>query len=111
MGTWQTFDTAQDRTPIVDEALSVGMNLFDSSPMYGRAEETLAKAIKGRRGRAIIATKIWTSSPSEGQEQANHALPLSGRVEIYQVHNLANLPPPLRLLDPLKGERKLDATA
>jgi aryl-alcohol dehydrogenase-like predicted oxidoreductase len=54
---------------------------------YGRAEQTLAKALKGRRDRAIIATKIWTSSPSEGREQANHALRLFGRVEIYQVHN------------------------
>src|SRR5260370_13385100 len=109
MGTWQTFDTAQDRTPIVDEALSVGMNLFDSSPMYGRAEETWAKAIKGRRDRAIIATKIWTSSPSEGKEQANHALRLFGRVEIYQVHNLVNWPAQLRLLEQLKGEGKVDS--
>jgi diketogulonate reductase-like aldo/keto reductase len=109
MGTWQTFDTAEDRTRIVDEALSVGMNLFDSSPMYGRAEETLARALKGRRERAIIATKIWTSSPSEGREQANLALRLFGRVEIYQVHNLVNWPAQLRLLEQLKGEGKVDA--
>jgi diketogulonate reductase-like aldo/keto reductase len=109
MGTWQTFDTAQDRTPIVDEALSVGMDLFDSSPMYGRAEETLSRALKGRRERAIIATKLWTSSPSEGREQANHALRLFGRVEIYQVHNLVNWPAQLRLLEQLKGEGKVDA--
>ena len=108
MGTWQTFDTAQGRTPIVDEALSVGMNLFDSSPMYGRAEETLAKALKGRRDQAIIASKIWTSSPSEGREQANHVVHLFGRVEIYQVHNLVNWPAQLRMLEQLKGEGKVD---
>jgi len=109
MGTWQTFDTAEDRAAIVDEALSVGMNLFDSSPMYGRAEQTLAKALEGRRDRATIATKIWTSSPTEGREQANHALRLFGRVEIYQVHNLVNWPAQLRLLEQLKGEGKVDA--
>ena len=109
MGTWQTFDTAEDRTRIVDEALSVGVNLFDSSPMYGRAEETLAKALKGRQDRQIIATKIWTSSQSEGREQANHALRLFGRVEIYQVHNLVNWPAQLRLLEQLRGEGKVDA--
>ena len=109
MGTWQTFDTAEDRTPIVEEALSVGMNLFDSSPMYGRAEQTLAMALKDRRDRAIIATKIWTSSPSEGREQANHALRLFGRIEIYQVHNLVNWQAQLRLLEQLKGEGKVDA--
>jgi len=109
MGTWQTFDTAADRTPIVDEALSVGMNLFDSSPMYGQAEQTLARALKGRRDRALIATKIWTSSPSEGREQATNALRLFGRVEIYQVHNLVNWPAQLRLLERLKGEGKVVA--
>src|SRR6202022_1143421 len=109
MGTWQTFDTAEDRTRIVEEALSVGMNLFDSSRMYGRAEQTLAMALKGRRDRAIIASKIWTSSPSEGREQANQALRLFGRVEIYQVHNLVNWPAQLRLLEQLKGEGKVDA--
>jgi diketogulonate reductase-like aldo/keto reductase len=109
MGTWQTFDTAENRAPIVDEALSIGMDLFDSSPMYGRAEETLARALKSRRDRAIIATKIWTSSPSEGRDQANHALRPFGRVEIYQVHNLVNWPVQLRLLEQLKGEGKVDA--
>jgi diketogulonate reductase-like aldo/keto reductase len=109
MGTWQTFDTDDDRAPIVDEALSVDMNLFDSSPMYGRAEETLATALKGRRDQALIATKIWTSSPTEGREQANHALRLFGRVEIYQVHNLVNWPAQLRLLEQLKGEGKVVA--
>jgi diketogulonate reductase-like aldo/keto reductase len=109
MGTWQTFDTDDDRAPIVDEALSVDMNLFDSSPMYGKAEQTLAKALEGRRGQAIIATKIWTSSPTEGREQANHALRLFGRVEIYQVHNLVNWTAQLRLLEQLKGEGKVVA--
>ena len=109
MGTWQTFDTATDRSPIVDEAFAAGINLFDSSPMYGRAEETLAKALEGRRDQAMIATKIWTSSPSEGREQVNQALRLFGRVEIYQVHNLVNWPAQLRLLEQLKGEGKIDA--
>ncbi len=109
MGTWQTFDTVADRTPIVDEALSVGMHLFDSSPMYGRAEDALARALKGRRDQAMIATKIWTSSPSQGREQATHALRLFGRVEIYQVHNLVNWPAQVRLLEGLKGEGKVVA--
>ncbi|TMC66947.1 MAG: aldo/keto reductase, partial [Chloroflexota bacterium] len=109
MGTWQTFDTTADRGPIVDEALSAGITLFDSSPMYGRAEDTLAKALAGRRDEAIIATKIWTSSPAEGWQQAEHALRLFGRVEIYQVHNLVNWKAQLKMLEGLKGEGKVVA--
>jgi aryl-alcohol dehydrogenase-like predicted oxidoreductase len=109
LGTWQTFDTAADRTPIVDEALAAGINLFDSSPMYGQAEDTLAQALAGRRDQAIIATKVWTDSESEGREQAVHALSLFGRVEIYQVHNLVNWRAQLRLLERLKEEGKVVA--
>jgi aryl-alcohol dehydrogenase-like predicted oxidoreductase len=109
MGTWQTFDTSADRTPIVDEALGAGIDLFDSSPMYGRAEDVLAQALGGRRDEAIIATKIWTDSESDGREQAEHALSLFGRVEIYQVHNLVNWPAQLRLLERLKTEKKVVA--
>src|SRR5207237_6245916 len=109
MGTWQTFDTREDRTRIVDEALAAGMNLFDSSPMYGRAEDNLAKALQGRRAQAMIATKIWAGSASEGRAQAGHALQLFGRGEIYQVHNLVAWQTQLQMLEELKGEGKVVA--
>src|SRR6202158_967890 len=109
MGTWQTFDTTADRTPIVDEALAAGIDLFDSSPMYGRAEDTLAKALDGHRDEAIIAAKIWTSSPAEGRQQAQHALQLFGQVEIYQAHNLVNSTAQLKMLEALTGDGKVVA--
>ena len=109
MGTWQTFDTTQDRRPVVEEALSAGITLFDSSPMYGRAEDVLAAALGNRRSEAMIATKIWTGSESEGRQQADHALRLFGRVEIYQVHNLVAWQTQLRMLERLKGEGKVIA--
>ena len=109
LGTWQTFDVAGDRRAIVDEALGAGIRLFDSSPMYGRAEDVLARSLGNRRGEALIATKIWTGSQSEGRQQAEHALRLFGRVDIYQVHNLVNWRSQLRMLERLKGEGKVDA--
>ncbi|TMD63661.1 MAG: aldo/keto reductase [Chloroflexi bacterium] len=109
MGTWQTFDTGADRLPIVDEALRAGIRLFDSSPMYGRAEDAVASALAGRRSEAIIATKIWTGSAPEGRAQAEHALRLFGRVEIYQVHNLVGWRTQLQMLEQLKGEGKVIA--
>jgi aryl-alcohol dehydrogenase-like predicted oxidoreductase len=109
MGTWQTFDTGEDRRPLVEEALAAGINLFDSSPMYGRAEAVLAGSLKGGRDDAIIATKIWTSSEAEGQEQAAHALKLFGRLEIYQVHNLVNWRAQLAMLERLREEGRVVA--
>ena len=109
MGTWQSFDTSDDRAPLVDEALGAGIDLFDSSPMYGQSEDTLAKALEGRRDQVKIATKIWTDNAEEGIRQAEHALYLYGSVDIYQVHNLVNTPAQLGLLERLKAEGRVRA--
>jgi aryl-alcohol dehydrogenase-like predicted oxidoreductase len=106
-GTWRTFDTVADRSPLVDAALAAGVDLFDSSPMYGRSETALARAIAGRRDRVLIATKIWTDDPAEGRAQAEHALELFGHIDVYQVHNLVNVPAQLALIEKLKGQGKV----
>jgi aryl-alcohol dehydrogenase-like predicted oxidoreductase len=105
MGTWRTFDTTEDRRWLVEEAMAAGIDLLDSSPMYGRAEETLAGALRGLRDRVLVATKVWTPDPEEGRRQAAHALALyGGAVDVYQVHNLVNVPAHLPLLEGLKAE-------
>ncbi len=93
MGTWKTFDVEgaarNARRRLVREALDLGVSLYDSSPMYGRAEEVLADCLRHDREEAIVATKVWASSAEEGRRQIAHALDLyGGVVEIYQVHNL-----------------------
>jgi diketogulonate reductase-like aldo/keto reductase len=90
LGTWRTFGGEIDRARrVVDAALDAGIRLFDSSPMYGEAEPSLGTALEGRRDRATVATKIWTSSPAEGREQFARQLGwYGGRVDVEQVHNL-----------------------
>jgi aryl-alcohol dehydrogenase-like predicted oxidoreductase len=109
MGTWRTFDTDEDRRPIVEEAIAAGMDLFDSSPMYGRAEDTLARALHGLRERVLVATKVWTDDAEEGRRQVQHALRLYGTVDVYQVHNLVNVPAQLSLLEGLKAAGRVRA--
>jgi len=109
MGTWRTFDTSDDRRGLVTAAINAGIDLFDSSPMYGRAEDTLARAVEGRREKLIIATKVWTADEAEGRRQAERALVLFGHVDIYQVHNLVNVPAQLALLESLKEQGKVRA--
>ena len=89
MGTWRTFDVRSerdsgDRRAVVDAALAAGTTLFDTSPMYGEAEQVLARALDGRRDGALIADKVWASSAHEGREQVHRALDLyGGTVDIY----------------------------
>jgi aryl-alcohol dehydrogenase-like predicted oxidoreductase len=93
LGTWAVFDLPPRRQPVadavVDALLECGGRLVDSSPMYGRAEAVLAAALEGRRERAYVATKVWTSSVREGRAQFARQLDwYGGRVDLEQVHNL-----------------------
>jgi aryl-alcohol dehydrogenase-like predicted oxidoreductase len=93
LGTWNVFDVAPGDEPaaraVVAAGLAAGVRLFDSSPMYGRAEGVLGRALGDRRGDAIVATKIWSGSIDEGRRQFAAQLRLFGdRVDILQVHNL-----------------------
>ena len=89
LGTYRTFegDVARARD-VVDAALTAGVTSFDSSPMYGSAEEALGDALQGQRDGATVATKIWTPSAEEGRRQYERQRGFFGRVEIEQVHNL-----------------------
>jgi aryl-alcohol dehydrogenase-like predicted oxidoreductase len=68
LGTWAIggwmWGGSDERQSIrtIHEALDRGINLFDTAPVYGfgRSEEILGKALAqdGRRGRAVIATKV-----------------------------------------------------
>jgi aryl-alcohol dehydrogenase-like predicted oxidoreductase len=109
MGTWRSFDTTESRRPLVEAALAAGIDLFDSSPMYGRAEEALAQALAGIRDRVLVATKVWTADPEAGRAQAEHALRLYGTIDVYQVHNLVNVPAQLALLEGLKTAGRVRA--
>ncbi|MEP7104676.1 MAG: aldo/keto reductase [Chloroflexota bacterium] len=109
MGTWRTFDTDEDRRPLVEAAMKAGIDLFDSSPMYGRAEATLARALDGIRDRVLVATKVWTPDADEGRAQAEQALRRFGTVDVYQVHNLVNVPAQLGLLEELRDQGRVRA--
>jgi aryl-alcohol dehydrogenase-like predicted oxidoreductase len=112
MGTWQTFDVRDPAGEaragaIVAEALEHGARLLDSSPMYGRAEEVLARSLRGRRDEAIVATKVWAPDPVLGEQQIERALGwFGGRVDLYQVHNLVAWRDHLPLLE----QRKLEGS-
>src|SRR6266480_7719083 len=115
MGTWRTFDVRgevarRNARAIVDMALQVGANFFDSSPMYGAAEQVLSEALQGRRDKALIATKVWAATRSEGQAQVKRALALFGNcIDLYQIHNLVNWLEHLAMLERLRDNGQVGA--
>ena len=115
MGTWKTFNVRgaqaeENARRIVEQALAVGANFFDSSPMYGEAERVLGQALAGRREQAIVATKVWTQTTSEGRQQVNFALKcFGGWVDLYQIHNLVNWRQHLTMLEKFRDAGQVRA--
>src|ERR1700730_12613978 len=65
MGMSQSYGTPDDAESIatIHRALELGVNFFDTAEVYGpfKNEELLGRALKGRRDRAVIATKFGFS--------------------------------------------------
>lgn len=112
VGTWRVFDVPPSdeaavavRAEVARIAIEEGANLFDSSPMYGSAEEVLERALGDRRGDVLIATKVWTSDFEEGMRQIRRALKyFGGIVDVYQVHNLVQWERYLPVLQRMREE-------
>ncbi len=83
---------------VVHAALDAGVNFFDTADLYGegRSEEYLGRAVRGRRGEAIIATKFGheRSAFGKGARPDHIRKALDGSlarlgtdyVDLYQVH-------------------------
>jgi aryl-alcohol dehydrogenase-like predicted oxidoreductase len=93
--------TSQEEvTAIVGAALDAGVNLIDTADMYsqGQSEEMVGRAIAGRRGDIVLATKAFMPMSDEPNHQGSSrrwlvtALDDSLRrlgvdhVDLYQVH-------------------------
>jgi diketogulonate reductase-like aldo/keto reductase len=93
LGSWLTFDVDETGQATVDGVVEAaweeGTRLVDASPMYGRAEARLGRALATTRDQAFVATKIWTSSMAAGRAQLEAQLRyFGGRIDLEQVHNL-----------------------
>jgi aryl-alcohol dehydrogenase-like predicted oxidoreductase len=115
MGTWKTFDVREEvaiknARAVVDAALAAEANFFDSSPMYGEAEHVLGEALEGRRDKAIIATKVWAQTTSEGRAQAKSAFTFfDNYIDLYQIHNLVLWQEHLKMLEQLRDAGRVRA--
>jgi aryl-alcohol dehydrogenase-like predicted oxidoreductase len=115
VGTWRTFDVGGPAAEanvrqVVDTALAGGGRLFDSSPMYGRAERVLGAALAGRRDAAIVATKVWTADDDAAKRQIAFALEaFAGQIDLYQVHNLVRWERRLDQLEALRADGQVAA--
>nr|WP_218109849.1 aldo/keto reductase [Oligoflexus tunisiensis] len=98
MGTWITFNVGNSerlrntRTDVLREFFKWGGGLIDSSPMYGSSEEVVGYGLAKLNFPPTLfsATKVWTSSVTEGLEQIQESKKLwkLKKFDLLQVHNL-----------------------
>lgn len=75
---------------IVDRALDLGINFFDTARGYTDSELKLGAALKGRRAEAIIATKSMARTRAEMAADIQKSLDTMGLgyIDLYQMHNV-----------------------
>lgn len=117
MGTWITFNVGESTKlranclNVLREFFKHGGGMIDSSPMYGSAESVVGYCLKKLNypKELFAATKVWTSSDSEGKEQFQNSYQLWGveLMHLQQVHNLVNWQSHLKMLREQKAAGKI----
>jgi aryl-alcohol dehydrogenase-like predicted oxidoreductase len=116
LGTWQTFDVEDGpaRAPlreVLRRFLEAGGRVIDSSPMYGRAEETTGDLLAELRPAAapFLATKVWTRGREDGERGLAESFRRmrTSRMDLVQVHNLLDVETHLATLREWKAEGRV----
>jgi aryl-alcohol dehydrogenase-like predicted oxidoreductase len=108
LGTWQFGSmewgygsryASEDAKAIVHRALELGVNLIDTAEIYGqgRSERIVGEAIRDRRDRVFLATKLFPIGlPLQVQSRARASARRLGvdHIDLYQQHWPSPLFPP-----------------
>src|SRR5277367_329405 len=87
-------DTEAEATQIVNEALDAGVIFFDNAWEYhsGLSEERLGRALKGKRDRAIVMTKVCTHGRDKtvAMRQLEESLTRlqTDHLDVWQIHEV-----------------------
>ncbi|MEU7608957.1 aldo/keto reductase [Micromonospora sp. NPDC049204] len=90
----------EDSIQVIHKALDSGINLIDTSDVYGDSEEVVGRALKGRRDTVVLATKFGRPTGADPNQQGTSRRWIMTAVEnslrrlqtdhidLYQVHKL-----------------------
>jgi aryl-alcohol dehydrogenase-like predicted oxidoreductase len=83
---------------VIDKAIEVGVNFFDTSDSYGTSEDILGEVLGERRKQIVLATKVGSKPNQHGQKSGNSRAYILAEVEeslrrlrtdwidLYQIH-------------------------
>ncbi len=114
IGTWKSFDVRGAKEiehvhAMVTEALRCGVNLFDTAPMYGAAENVLGTVLKGRRTGVIVATKVLAYDAQSARtliEDSFRKLQVDV-IDLMQIHNMSAWQEVTPILEEYKAQGRI----
>lgn len=117
LGSWIQFDVGdseKELTPLKEVLLKMvekGGRVIDSSPMYGKAEQTIGDLAAETKtaNQFFYATKVWTSGREQGIEQMEASFKKMRRktMDLMQIHNLVDWKTHLATLEKWKKTGKI----
>lgn len=117
MGSWITFDVPdlfglrEPRVEVLRRFFDAGGAVIDSSPMYGRSEDTIGHCLErlSNDGGLFSATKVWTPLQWHGRRQVEASEELWGveRFDLLQIHNMLSWEEHLETLLAMKEEGRV----
>ena len=81
---------AEQAGTIVNRALDLGINFFDTARSYTDSEQKLGAALRGRRSQALVATKSLARTRDGMAAEIEKSLQAMGTdyIDLYQMHNV-----------------------
>ncbi len=75
---------------IVNEALASDINFIDTAPVYGDSERVLGKALEGKRGQVVLATKVMQTDAASARASVERSLAhlRTDVIDLLQIHNM-----------------------
>ncbi|HOV80990.1 MAG TPA: aldo/keto reductase, partial [Bacillota bacterium] len=75
---------------VINRAIELGINFFDTARAYTDSEEKLGAAVKRRRAEVLIATKSMARTREEMAADIGRSLEAMGLdcIDLYQMHNV-----------------------
>ena len=100
----------------IHKALTLGINHFDTAPVYGkgRSEQLLGQQLKKIRGRCILATKAFYTTPEGIAKSLETSLKrlLTDYIDIFYIHwpkSGTDMRPGMELLEQYRREGRIRA--